>query len=117
MRGLAEEMAPLLRISEVRTIAEDDLWLSPAYGQPTVGLHLTWKHDEAALLRLLPKLEAALAPFKPRPHCARTHLRFSNLRVRGVAAHARGGCARARPSPCAPRGLVPHHAPPAPTRG
>ena len=31
LRGLASRIAPLLQVSEIRTIAADDLWLSPAY--------------------------------------------------------------------------------------
>ena len=48
-------------------MAADDLWLSPAYGAPTVGIHFTWKSDAAAVHRLLPDIEAALPP-TARPH-------------------------------------------------
>jgi xylitol oxidase len=65
---LGERMAPLLWISEVRTIAADALWLSPCYGQACVGLHFSWRRDWPAVQRLLPLIEEALAPFEPRPH-------------------------------------------------
>ena len=55
-------------ISEVRTIAADDLWMSPFYRQPCVAFHFSFQQDWPALSRLLPGLEAALAPFSPRPH-------------------------------------------------
>jgi xylitol oxidase len=61
-------IAPLLLISEVRTMAGDDLWLSPAYGRDTVAIHFTWKQDQEAVEDLLPTLESALAPFQVRPH-------------------------------------------------
>jgi alditol oxidase len=68
LAGLAGRIAPLLMVCEIRTIAADDLWLSPCYGRDTVGLHFTWRKDPAAVTALLPALEAVLAPFRPRPH-------------------------------------------------
>ncbi|WJL96572.1 FAD-binding protein [Microbacterium sp. ET2] len=67
VRGLADRISPLLLTCEVRTMAADDLWLSPAYGRPTLGIHFTWQRDEAAVRALLPALEAAL-PASARPH-------------------------------------------------
>lgn len=67
VRSLADRIAPLLLVNEVRTMAADELWLSPAYGADTVALHFTWKPDEAALRGFLPVLEAAL-PASARPH-------------------------------------------------
>ena len=32
MRALRDRVAPVLQVSEIRTVAADDLWLSPAYG-------------------------------------------------------------------------------------
>lgn len=58
----------LVWISEVRTVAADGLWLSTAYGRDTVCLHTSFRHDGAAVARILPVLEEALAPFAPRPH-------------------------------------------------
>ncbi len=68
MAGLRERLAPVLMISEVRSIAADALWLSPCYGQACIGLHFTWKQDWPAVQRVLPHIEAALAPFAARPH-------------------------------------------------
>jgi xylitol oxidase len=59
------------QVSEVRTIAADELWLSPAYHRPSVAFHFTWKPDWIAVRELLPAIEAALAPFDPRPHWAK----------------------------------------------
>jgi xylitol oxidase len=66
--GLAERIAPLLQVCEIRQIAPDQLWLSTAYDQPSVGLHFTWHKREAEVLAVLPAIESALAPFGPRPH-------------------------------------------------
>jgi xylitol oxidase len=63
-----DRLAPLLMVSEVRTVAADDLWMSPFYRQPCVSFHFSFEKDWPALKQLLPGLEAALAPFSPRPH-------------------------------------------------
>ncbi|MGY1650181.1 D-arabinono-1,4-lactone oxidase [Geodermatophilus sp. SYSU D01119] len=68
MRALADRIAPLLQVSEIRTIAGDDLWLSPATGGDVLALHFTWLPDEPAVTALLPEIEAALRPFGARPH-------------------------------------------------
>lgn len=66
--GMRWTIAPVLQICEVRTIAADRLWLSPAHGRDTVGLHFTWIKDPQAVRPVLGAIEAALAPFGPRPH-------------------------------------------------
>ena len=68
LNEIREHIAPLLMISEVRTIAADDLWMSMSYKQDSVALHFTWKMDEPAVLQLLPMIEVKLAPFNARPH-------------------------------------------------
>jgi alditol oxidase len=68
MRGLGERLEPLLLVSEIRTIAADELWLSPQYGQDTASLHFTWKREPAAVARALADVEAALLPLAARPH-------------------------------------------------
>jgi xylitol oxidase len=68
VRQLAAPIAALVQVCEVRTVAADDLWLSPASGTDVVGLHFTWRPVEAEVRAFLPELEAALEPFEPRPH-------------------------------------------------
>ena len=67
VRLLAGSIAPLLLVNEIRTVSADDLWLSSSYGADAVGIHFTWKPDEAAIRAFLPTLEAAL-PSSARPH-------------------------------------------------
>ena len=42
VRELAAQIDPLLMITELRTVAADDLWLSGAYGRETLAIHFTW---------------------------------------------------------------------------
>lgn len=58
----------------MRTIAADDLWMSPQYGEDTIGFHFTWVADEAAVHRALVEVEAALAPFEARRHWGKVFL-------------------------------------------
>jgi xylitol oxidase len=68
LRSLREIVAPVLQISEIRTVAPDDLWLSPSQGRDTVCLHFTWVADAASVAPVVRTVEAALAPFSARPH-------------------------------------------------
>lgn len=94
LAGIAEHIAPPLRISEIRTVAADDLWLSPSYGRDTVAFHFTWKPDEPAVRKVLPLMEEVLAPFDARPHWGKLftippevlHTRYDRLAdFRGLA--------------------------------
>lgn len=68
LRELGEVISPLLQVSEIRTVAADDLWMSPCFQRETVALHFTWIRDHQAVDAVLPLVEAALAPFAARPH-------------------------------------------------
>jgi alditol oxidase len=68
---LRDQITPHLFISELRTIAADDLWMSPCYRQPSMTLHFTWKPEWPAVKRVLPLIEERLAPFGARPHWAK----------------------------------------------
>lgn len=62
------EIFPELMISEIRTIAADDLWMSPHYQRDSVAVHCTWKQHTPEVTKLVTMIEAELAPFAPRPH-------------------------------------------------
>ncbi|WP_026535051.1 D-arabinono-1,4-lactone oxidase [Arthrobacter sp. H14] len=68
LRGLSGRIAPLLYVSEIRTIAADEFWLSPSYRQDSVAFHLTWKPRQSDVEALLPDIESALSPLGARPH-------------------------------------------------
>jgi xylitol oxidase len=68
---LREYISPLLHVSEVRTIAADNLWMSPCYKQESVAIHFTWKPNWGAVQQVLPMIEQQLEPFHARPHWAK----------------------------------------------
>ncbi len=68
VRALAPRITPHLHVSELRSVAADSLWLSPAYDTDVLGIHFTWKFVPDEVLALLPVIEEALAPFEARPH-------------------------------------------------
>jgi xylitol oxidase len=65
---LRDHVSPHLLITEIRTIAADDLWMSTAYQRPSVTIHFTWKPDWPAVKQVLPLIERELGPFQYRPH-------------------------------------------------
>jgi xylitol oxidase len=65
---IRHRIAPVLLVSEIRTIAADDLWLSLASGRDSAALHFTWIPDPLAALPVVAAVEAALEPFATRPH-------------------------------------------------
>jgi xylitol oxidase len=42
--------------------------MSPCYGRDSVGIHFTWKPQQAEVMGVLPHIEDALKPFGVRPH-------------------------------------------------
>jgi xylitol oxidase len=68
IRSMATRIDALLHASEIRTIAADELWLSPFYRQVTVGIHFTWKRQIDAVDAITKELEAALIPLGAKPH-------------------------------------------------
>jgi xylitol oxidase len=68
LRGLGDRIVKVLQVAEIRTIAADDLWLSPSQGRDSVGFHFTWIRDDAAVLPVVAAIEEALLPLGARPH-------------------------------------------------
>jgi alditol oxidase len=57
-----------IQVCEVRTVAADELWLSPFHDRDSIGVHFTWVDDDALVQPAVAALDEALAPFEPRPH-------------------------------------------------
>jgi alditol oxidase len=68
LRSMADRIAPLLHISELRTMRADSLWLSGAYDTDAMGIHFTWKRMPKEVAAILPDIEALLLPLGARPH-------------------------------------------------
>ncbi|MFI5671060.1 FAD-binding protein [Streptomyces sp. NPDC051704] len=68
LRALRHTMAPVLQVSEIRTAAADESWLSPAWQRPCTALHFTWVRDPGAVAPVVARIEEALAPLDARPH-------------------------------------------------
>jgi alditol oxidase len=65
---LAPRIAPILLISEIRTVAADEQWLSPCSGRDSVAFHFTWRPLVGEVAAVLPEIEAALRLWDVRPH-------------------------------------------------
>lgn len=78
---LRDRITPHLFITELRTIAADNLWMSMAYRRDALAIHFTWKPEAEAVNTVLPAIEAALAPFNARPHWAKVYT-MDSARVR-----------------------------------
>lgn len=95
--AMRDRIAPVLQISEIRTVAADRLWLSPAYGRDSVALHFTWVKDAAAVAPVVEAIEERLAPFGARPHWGKVFAmapevvaeRYPRLRDAAALARAR----------------------------
>jgi xylitol oxidase len=68
VRGIADVVEPELLVSEIRTIAGDELWLSGAYGGDAAALHFTWERHPEQVDAVLDRLEEVLLPLGARPH-------------------------------------------------
>lgn len=66
--AIADLIAPVLYVSEIRSVAADDQWLSPAFERDSAAVHFTWLPDAAAVAPVVEAVEGALAPFGARPH-------------------------------------------------
>jgi alditol oxidase len=65
---LKDKITPHLFITELRTIAADNLLMSPAYQQDCMAIHFTWKPESDEIHKVLPLIEEKLAPFNAKPH-------------------------------------------------
>jgi alditol oxidase len=68
---LRDRITPHLFVTELRTIAADNLWMSTAYRRDSLAIHFTWKPEWPEVRKILPLIEAQLEPFATRPHWAK----------------------------------------------
>ncbi|MGW2418585.1 D-arabinono-1,4-lactone oxidase [Streptomyces sp. NPDC001709] len=94
--GIRSAVAGVLQTCEVRTVAADRQWLSPAHGRDSVALHFTWVRDETAVLPVVRRLEEVLEPFDSRPHWGKV-FQIPSAVLRGRYARLHDFQALARP--------------------
>jgi xylitol oxidase len=83
LRGLGADIDRALHVSELRTVAADALWLSPASRTDVLAIGFTWRDAPELVLPLLPRIEERLLPLGARPHWAKLfHARAAELRSR-----------------------------------
>ncbi|MFT6762592.1 MAG: xylitol oxidase [Candidatus Aldehydirespiratoraceae bacterium] len=68
LRSIGPQLADTLMISEIRTIAADDYWMSPCHARTSTAFHFTWKLDPPAVADVVELVGQALAPFGVRHH-------------------------------------------------
>lgn len=68
MERVGDELQDAMMISELRTIAADDLWLSQSYGRPSLAFHFTWQPVQSVADAAARTVAEALADLSPRPH-------------------------------------------------
>jgi len=73
MQGIGSQLEPVLIVSELRSIAADDLWMSTCYQLPSIAFHFSWNLDPDGVIKVLPIVEEALRPFGARPHWGKVY--------------------------------------------
>jgi xylitol oxidase len=68
VRRRSQRITPLLMVSEIRSTAPDELWLSGSYQRETMAIHFTWVNRPDEVDAVLRDVEEALQPFAARPH-------------------------------------------------
>lgn len=68
LEGKGREINTQLLISEIRSVAADELWLSPACNQDVIAFHFTWKPNGPEVSNLIGMIENELGPYSAVPH-------------------------------------------------
>lgn len=68
MRSIAAQLADSLMVSEIRTIAADEHWMSPCHARASTAFHFTWKLDPKAVADAVELVGRTLTPFGVRHH-------------------------------------------------
>jgi xylitol oxidase len=71
IRELGPDIDEALHATELRTVAADDLWLSPASGTAVLAIGFTWRDAPELVYPLLPRIEERILPLGARPHWAK----------------------------------------------
>ncbi|MFD1722202.1 D-arabinono-1,4-lactone oxidase [Amnibacterium endophyticum] len=81
LRSMGADIDEALHVTELRTVAADRLWLSPASGGDVLAIGFTWRDAPELVMPLLPRIEEHLLPLGARPHWAKLfHARRDQVR-------------------------------------
>jgi xylitol oxidase len=81
LAAIGPDVREALQVFEMRTIAADDLWLSPSFGRDSVAAHFTWHPAPELVSPALELVEQTLAPFDPRPHWGKVFAGWDRARM------------------------------------
>ena len=76
LRANAARITPALQVFEMRTIAADEMWLSPFFGRDSIGLHFTWRPDDELVRPAVRAVQAAIRGLAVRPHWGKVFFDF-----------------------------------------
>jgi alditol oxidase len=80
LRAIGDRIDQHLYVTEIRSMAADTLWLSPAYGHDSIAIHFTWKQEPDAVHAITTEIEDLLLPLGARPHWGKLmHARADRL--------------------------------------
>ena len=80
LRTIGDRIDRHLWVTEIRGVAADRLWLSPAYWDDCVGIHFSWQREIEAVAAMTAEIEAMLLPLGGRPHWGKImHARSEQL--------------------------------------
>lgn len=66
--AVGADIADALLISELRTVAADDLWMSPHVGRDSLAIHFTWVPDQLLAEAAARTVANAIGDLAPRAH-------------------------------------------------
>lgn len=68
MTSIGSDIADALMVGEIRTVAGDDMWMSPHTGRDSLAFHFTWHPDQELAEAAANSVADALDSFAVRPH-------------------------------------------------
>ena len=83
IESLKDKISPILFVTEIRSIAADNFWMSPTFERDSISIHFTWKPMGKEVLSILPEIESKLKPFMARPHWGKIH-GFNSTNLKSV---------------------------------
>lgn len=68
LRSIGRALDPALLVSEIRTVAADEFWMSPHHGRDSTGFHFTFQMDQVRAQHAVDSIASALADVEVRFH-------------------------------------------------